>query len=252
MPDSLIDALTPVVKKLAIHALLSKQDQGAVQDLPHSVLFFDPGSYIVRDGNVSDQCVVLLSGFAFRHKVTSEGHRQIVSILIPGEIVNLQQLYLNVADHGVQTLTRCKVATIPKAALRTLASDRAAIGDALIASTMVDASIYREWLTNIGRRDARTRIAHLLCEFAARLDVQGIAPGQPYELPMTQGQLGDALGLTAVHVNRTLKGLINDGLVAQNRRGISFPAWEALKVEADFNSRYLHLREHVTAPGYTY
>jgi CRP-like cAMP-binding protein len=241
-----------MVRKLAIHAPLSEQDRGAVQDLPHCVLFFDPGSYIVRDGNVSDQCVVLLSGFAFRHKVTSEGHRQIVSLLIPGEIVNLQQLYLNVADHGVQTLTRCKVATISKAAVRTLASDRAAIGDALIASTMVDASIYREWMMNIGRRDARTRIAHLLCEFAARLDVQGIAPGQPYALPMTQEQLGDALGLTAVHVNRTLRGLINDGLVAQNRRGISFPAWKVLKVEADFNSRYLHLREHVTAPGYTH
>lgn len=230
-------------RNLAIRATLSDLDRAAVQSLPHSVQHFEQGSYIIRDGDVSDRCAVLLSGFAFRHKVTGQGLRQIVSILIPGEIINLQQLYLDISDHSVQTLTRCKVATIPQVALRTLASDRISVADALILSTLADASIYREWMINIGRRDARTRIAHLFCEFAARLDVQGIAPGQPYELPMTQEQIGDALGLTAVHVNRTLKGLINDGLVFRSKRGITFPDWEALLVEADFNGRYLHLRE---------
>lgn len=211
--------------------------------------FFERGSYIVRDGDASDHCAVLLSGFAFSHKTTGGGLRQVVSVQIPGEIVNLQHFHLGFADYSVQTLTRCEVATVPQVAMRTLASDRVPIADALIVSAMAEASIYREWIMNIGRRDARTRIAHFLCEFAARLDVQGIAPGQPYELPMTQEQLGDALGLTAVHVNRTLKGLITDGLVVQNKRGITFPKWEALKVEADFNSRYLHLAEHPTSSG---
>jgi CRP-like cAMP-binding protein len=194
---------------------------------------------------------MLLSGFAFRHKITGQGLRQIVSILIPGEIINLQQLYLDIADHNVQTLTRCKVAMIRQDALRALVADRTAIADALIASTSVDSSIYREWMTNIGRRDARTRIAHLLCEFAARLDMQGAAPGQSYELPMTQEQLGDALGLSPVHVNRSLKSLIKEGLVFQNKRGITFPEWEVLKVEAEFNDRYLHLQENFADPEYS-
>ena len=241
-----------MVNKLSIHVSLSDLERAAVQGLPHSVRYFESGSYIARDGDLTDHCTVLLSGFAFRHKITGQGLRQILSILIPGDIINLQQLYLDAADHNVQTLTPCKIATIPQVALRTMASDRTAIADALIASTMVDASIYREWMVNIGRRDARTRLAHLLCEFAARLDVQGIAPGQPYELPMTQEQLGDAIGLTTVHVNRTLRGLIKDGLVFQNKRGITFPEWEIFMVEADFNSRYLHLRDRGTPPGYSF
>jgi CRP-like cAMP-binding protein len=121
----------------------------------------------------------------------------------------------------------------------------------LIANTLIDVSIYREWIMNIGRRNARTRVAHLLCEFAARLDAQGAAPGQPYKLPMSQTQLGDALGLTAVHVNRTIKGLVKDGLVTQDHRIIAFPAWDILKVEADFDSGYLQLGDQAATSGYS-
>lgn len=244
MSNALTNSLALMVSGLLAHAQLSDLDRAAILRLPHSIRFFERGIYIVLDGDAFDHCSVILSGFAFSHKTTGEGLRQVVSVQIPGKIVDLQQFRLSFADCSVQTLTRCEVARVPKVALRTLASDRVAIADALIVSAMAEASIYREWIMNIGRRDARTRIAHLLCEFAARLDVQGIAPGQPYELPMTQEQLGDALGLTAVHVSRTLKGLVNDGLIVQDRRGITFPKWDALAAEADFNRRYLHLIEH--------
>lgn len=246
MSDVFNNELIPMVERLGTYVALSEPDRTAVLGLPHSVRHFERDSYIVRDRDVTSHCAVLLSGFAFRHKITRQGLRQIVSILFPGEIINLQQVYLNIADHSVQALTHCKVATIPQFSLRTLALNRTTIADALIASTLIDASIYREWIVNIGRRDARTRIAHLLCEFATRLDVQGIAPGQSYDLPMTQEQLGDAVGLTTVHVNRTLKSLVKAGLVTLDRRGIAFPEWELFKAEADFNGRYLHLREHVT------
>jgi CRP-like cAMP-binding protein len=108
---------------------------------------------------------------------------------------------------------------------------------------MVEASIYREWLLNNGRRDARARIAHLLCELVVRSDALGINLGGNYNLPMTQEQIGDAVGLTAVHVNRTLKSLSNDGLITLTGRGISFPDWDRLKDEAGFNSRYLHMSQ---------
>ena len=117
---------------------------------------------------------------------------------------------------------------------------RPAIGAAIIKSTLVEASIVREWVVNVGRRDARERIAHLLCEFAVRLEMRGLSPGG-FELPMTQEQLADATGLTPVHVNRVLKALEAEGLITRQRRHIQFPDWRALQQAGDFSRQYLHL-----------
>ena len=103
--------------------------------------------------------------------------------------------------------------------------------------------MFREWTLNIGRRDSRSRIAHLLCEFAVRMTAQGLQPQGNFELPVTQEQLADATGLTPVHVNRVLKGLQAEGLIERNRRVISFPHWQRLREVADFNMRYLHIRD---------
>jgi CRP-like cAMP-binding protein len=243
--------LTSMISKLADHTALSGQDFAALAGLPHSVCLYGQGSSLVRAGSSFDDCSVLISGFAFSYKINSQGLRQIVSIHHPGDIVGFRQINVGTADCNVQTLTRCEVATIRQSRLRGLATSRNAIGNALIASTLIDVSIYREWIMNIGRRNARTRVAHLLCEFAARLDAQGAAPGQPYKLPMSQAQLGDALGLTAVHVNRTIKGLVKDGLVTQDNRVITFPAWDILRVEADFNSDYLKLADQTATSSYS-
>jgi CRP-like cAMP-binding protein len=107
--------------------------------------------------------------------------------------------------------------------------------------TLVEGSIFREWVLNIGRRDARTRIAHLLCEFAMRLEVAQLGQPTDYELPITQEQLADAVALTAVHVNRTLKRLEQEGLITRTRRFISIVDWKELIKVADFEPRYLHL-----------
>jgi CRP-like cAMP-binding protein len=240
--------LTSMISKLAAHTALSGQDFTALVGLRHSVRLYRQRSHLVRAGDAFDECSVLISGFAFSYRITSQGLRQIVSIYHPGDIVGFRQINLGTADCDVQTLTHCEVATVRQDALRVLASNYNAIGNALIANSLVDGAIYREWILNVGRRNARTRVAHLLCEFAARLDTQG-PPGQPYKLPMTQAQIGDALGLTAVHVNRTIKGLIKDGLVTLDHRVITFPAWDTLKGEADFDSRYLHLGKQAATSG---
>lgn len=245
MHDERVTPLSRMVDKLAFHAVLPDGDRAALLDLPHVLRRFDSGSLLVREGDAPSLCRVLLTGYAYRHKISSEGRRQIVSIHIPGEILDLQHLYLEVADHNVQTLTECMVATIPGDAVRALAHDRPAISHAFFIGVLIEGSIFREWLLNIGRRDARSRTAHFLCEFAARLDKQGLNPGQPYDLPMTQEQLGDALGLTAVHVNRVLKSLSTDGLIVRHKRGISFPRWNLLKQESDFTSHYLHLGRQI-------
>ncbi len=236
-----ISPLVCMVDKLALHAPISVEDRVSLLELPYASRFFEAGSYLLRDGDTPDHCGMLVSGLAFRHKISVEGLRQIVSIHIPGEIYDLQQLHLATADNNVQALTRCEVVTIPHKALRRLAAERPSVAHALIVTTIVELSMSREWLLGIGRRDARTRLAHLLCEFAFRLDKHGLPPGQAYELPMTQEQLADTLGLTAVHVNRILKGLVNDSLIVHSRRGVTIPDWEVLVAEGSFNSRYLHM-----------
>jgi CRP-like cAMP-binding protein len=130
---------------------------------------------------------------------------------------------------------------IPVEAIRELAFRHPNVGMAMWYETLVEGSIFREWVLNIGRRDARTRIAHLLCEFALRLETADLGQQTAYELPITQEQLADAVALTSVHVNRTLMKLEQDGLISRTKRNISILDWPALVKVADFQPRYLHL-----------
>lgn len=230
-----------MVETLAVRTEIDGEDRAAILGLPYFVRSFDAGGYLIRDGDESNYCRIILDGFAVRHKLNDEGLRQIVSIHIRDDILGAENLYLKTADHNVQTLTRCDIALIPGRALRDLFITRPSVGVAMFTNSLVEASRYREWMLNIGRRDARTRLAHLLCEIAVRFGARGLAPGRRYELPMTQEQLGDALGLTSVHVNRTLKSLESDGLIVRHKRILTFPDWIRLRQVADFNDRYLHL-----------
>jgi CRP-like cAMP-binding protein len=161
-----------------------------------------------------------------------------------GDILDIQHLLFDKADHNVQVISDAEVLFFPMRDFRRLLQERPEIGKALWRDCLVDASIFREWVLNVGRRDSRSRLAHLLCEFALRLEVHGIArPDHGYALPMTQEQLADATGLTSVHVNRVLKVMETEGLILRNRRNISFPDWRRLREVGDFNQRYLHLRD---------
>jgi hypothetical protein len=141
-------------------------------------------------------------------------------------------------------LTESEVAFIPREEIKKLAFERPNIGMAMWFDTLVDASVLREWIANVGRRDARTRVAHLLCEFSLRLKVSGLGEATDYQLPMTQEQIADATGLTAVHVNRTAKGLEADGLIVRkSSRSIEIGDWKKLAAAGDFDSNYLHLKD---------
>jgi CRP-like cAMP-binding protein len=183
----------------------------------------------------------LVTGFAFRQKLAGDGARQIVALHIPGDALDFQNLFLDVSDHSVQMLTRGEVAFVTIRDLQVLARERAAVGHAILVKILVEASIFREWVLNVGRRDAKTRVSHLLCELAVRLDAEGLADHYSYELPMTQEQLADAVGLTPVHVNRTLKALEAEGLIVRSKKSVSFPDLMRLRSAGDFNQRYLHL-----------
>jgi CRP-like cAMP-binding protein len=236
------DPLQLLLRKLETHSVLHEADRQAISCLPFKPRTLDAATFLIREGDPPTHCSVLLSGFAYRQKLAGNGMRQIVAIHIPGEPIDFQNLFLDVSDHSVQMLTRGEVALVPRAPLQALARSRAAIAHAILVIILVEASILREWLLNIGQRDARTRIAHLLCEFAIRLDAQGLSPDHAYELPITQDQLADAVGMTNVHVNRILRALQAEGLITRNRRAISFPDWERMREVGDFNERYLHLQ----------
>jgi len=235
--------LDPMIRKLEYRQKLDAEDRAALLALPHKVKPLEQHDYIVRQGDRAEFSCVLLSGYCIRQKIVGNGHRQIVSIQMKGEMVDLQNSLLGTADHSVQMLTSGKIAMIPREEIVRIAFERPAVGRAMWIDTLVDGSIFREWVTNVGRRDARTRMAHLLCEFSLRLKLAGLGEQSNYELPMTQEQLADSTGLTPVHVNRTMKALEAERLIDRtSARSITIGDWRKLADVGDFQSGYLHLR----------
>jgi len=240
--------LEPMVRKLAYRQDLDAEDRAALLALPHQVKKLEPNHYIVRQGDRAQFSCLMVSGFSVRHKIVGGGFRQIVAIHMKGEMVDLQNSLLGLADHSVQMLTPGTVALIPREEIVRIAFERPVVGRAMWLDTLVDGSIFREWIANVGRRDAHTRIAHVLCEFALRLKLAGLGEADAYELPMTQEQLADATGLTPVHVNRMIRKLEADGLITRSSpRAITIADWRKLAETGDFDSAYLHLPEDETA-----
>ena len=237
--------LAPLLHKLEYRGKFSAADRAALLSLPHIVKTFENQHYIVRERDPTTHSCLMLSGFSVRHKIVAGGYRQIVAIQMKGEMVDLQNSLLGTADHSVQMLTRGKVAMIPREEVVRIAFERPAIGKAMWIDSLVDASIFREWIANVGRRNARTRIAHLLCEIGLRLKHAGLGEETGFEMPMTQEQLGDATGLTYVHVNRTIKALEAEGLITRHTpRGITIGDWHKLTEIGDFDSNYLHMNQN--------
>lgn len=231
-----------MVRKLSAHVALDDADRAAIAALPFVRRTYEPSSYLVREGEIiRKHCSFVLNGLAFRQKLTANGARQIVAIQLTGDFVDFQHLFLRHADHNVQALVRMETADVDREALQALSAERPTVGRAMWTEALIEASIFREWIVNVGRRDARTRIAHLLCEFAVRMQAMGNAAPEGYELPMTQEQIGDATGLTSVHVNRTLKSLAEDGIITRRGRYIGFADWDRVRGAADFSDLYLHL-----------
>jgi CRP-like cAMP-binding protein len=237
--------LARTVRKFETRARLDDADRDAIFNLPFEVRTVEANRYIVREGDRPPGATLIIEGLAFRHRVTVNGARQILSVHIPGDFVDLEGTLLKQSDHSVQALSRCKVAVVPRDAVIALIDTRARVAHAMWIDTLIDGSIFREWIVNVGQRDARAGMCHLLCEFSRRLEVAGLADEDGYELPMTQEQLADALGITPVHVNRVLKDLDREGLIVRDKRFVRVPDWAALRKVAGFSEGYLHLDQVV-------
>ncbi len=236
-----VHPLQTLVQQLELYAKLPAEDRQAVFDLPHRLRRLDSRKYLTREGDLPQTACILITGYVIRQKVTGNGSRQILALCIPGDAIDLPNMFFSVSDHAVLTLTQAKVVDVPREALQNLVLHRPAIGAAILRLALVEASILREWVVNVGRRDARRRIAHILCELAVRLESRGLATDDGFELPMSQEQLANATGLTSVHVNRVLRGLEADRLIDRQRRYIHFDNWPALQEAGDFSRRYLHI-----------
>ncbi|WP_374145525.1 Crp/Fnr family transcriptional regulator [Sphingomonas sp. 28-63-12] len=222
---------------------LSPAATDALIALPHSVRDFAPGQYLVREGTPARQSSFLISGFVFRQKIVADGGRQIVAIHMTGDFIDLQHIMLDQADHNIQALTSATLAQFPSEELLDLAFRFPEIGRALWLESLIEAATFREWVVNVGRRDAQARTAHLLCELATRREAAGLGPRFSYELPMSQEQLGDALALTSAHINRTLKRLEAAGLIERRQRSVTVADWAGLRRTGNFDPAYLHLED---------
>jgi CRP-like cAMP-binding protein len=236
-----------LIRKLRSIADLSPEDEQAVFGLPMTFRSLGPDQDIVREGDRPSQCCLVVEGFACRYKLLPGGKRQIMSFHIAGDIPDLQSLYLDVMDHSLGTLVACRIALISHDSLREVARGCPGIGAAFWRDTLIDAAVFREWMVGLGRRDAYGRIAHLFCEMFVRLKAVGLADGETYDLPITQAELGDALGLSTVHVNRVLQELRANGLIRSQGRLHTVLDWPGLSRAGQFDPTYLHLRDQAAA-----
>jgi CRP-like cAMP-binding protein len=179
--------------------------------------------------------------FCIRAKTTSEGRRQILAIHISGEIPDLQSLHLHVLDHDLVTFTKCTLGFISHGALRDLTRRRPNVTAALWRDTLVGAAIFREWILNVGQRPGLNRLAHIVMELRERLRVIEKVTGPEFDLPLTQEQLGEAMGITSIHVNRIIKQLQNSGVLKFQRGRITIIDEAKFREAADFDKLYLHL-----------
>lgn len=224
---------------LQLYSALSADEQRAVEGLVASTRPTVAGEDLVVEGDAPSHCRVLLEGQAFRHKTLADGRRQIMSFRLPGDICDLQGLFLGM-DHNVTTLCAGEVALVPHAKLAEVMERHPRVARALWSTSLVEAAVFREWMIGMGRRTAYARIAHLFCEMVVRMGAAGLARQDRYAFPITQQHLSDALGLSAVHTNRTLQALRGEGLLSFQGGELGIMDWPGLIAAGEFDAGYLH------------
>lgn len=199
------------------------------------------GVDLIEEGDRPDDVIYLIEGWAARYKILPNGKRQIMAYLIPGHLCDIHIFILRSMDHSIGLLSDARVARIPKHDVLSLIDQSPKIARALWWATLVDEATLRAWLVNIGQRNAFEAIAHLFCELWVRLEQVGLADGYSYELPLTQEQLGDTIGLTPVHVNRTLQRMRDERLISLRSGHLVILDIDRLRKIASFEPNYLHL-----------
>lgn len=235
-----------LVRRLSTLADLDADDRSRIAELCKNIRDVPRKRHIAKEGDRPEYVHVMLNGWAARYKTLRDGSRQIVDFVVPGDFCDLHVALLREMDHGIVALTPCSVARVGEDEIAKLTSENNRIVRAMWWSTLVDQSILREWVLNVGRRDAYERLSHLLCELHFRMERVGLVEDGQLALPLTQEELADATGLTAVHVNRTLQRLRREKLIEISRGTLTLLDASALREAAGFNPAYLHVRRRVS------
>jgi CRP-like cAMP-binding protein len=238
MPSPRTPDLQAFLNRLTVRSVLTEEERQAILGLPTRAGQVQGNRDFVRIGEKVDHCCLIVEGMMGRFGQTSDGNRQITALHVPGDIVDLHSVVRPVGTSAIQALCTTTVLRISHADLRKVAARFPAVAEAFWRDCMLDAAILSQWVVNIGRRDAKTRMAHLLCEMAIRAG-DDRTPSLTYSFPITQTHLADATGLTSVHVNRTLMALRKSGLVNVRAREVHILNWKALAALGEFSPDYL-------------
>ncbi|HEX2558773.1 Crp/Fnr family transcriptional regulator [Phenylobacterium sp.] len=231
-----------LIRKFESVSRLGPSDIATLARLPLRTRSVEAGAEVVAQGATPTECCFVIEGWMCRYVMTREGGRQIVSFHIPGDLPDRDSLHLPHLDHSISAISSARVAFIPHAAVSAVLAHHPNIAVAFWRDAVVDAGVFRQWLTSLGRRDAKQRVAHLICEMFTRLEGLGLADSDHFHFPVTQTQLGDALGLSAVHINRTLQDLKASGAMSWKSSVVTIHDFDALRQVGDFDPAYLELR----------
>jgi len=234
---------SPLLQKMKVLGPLSVEEEQLIADATSHVRQVAAREDIARDRDQPTASSLILEGFACCYKLLPNGKRQILAFQVPGDFCDIQTYVLHTLNYSIGALTPCTVAAIPHTAILEMTEAHPAIGQALLREIFIDSAIYRQWIASIGRRTACERTAHLLCELMMRLHSVGLTYGFSYRFPVTQADLGDALGLSVVHVNRVLQRLRRGGLITFRSGTLVILDWQRLKHLAQFDASYLQVPE---------
>jgi CRP-like cAMP-binding protein len=232
--------------KLRARDTISPEEEQAIIGALGEVKTFPADYTIIRQGDLLHYSTLLLDGMMCRYKDLKDGQRQITELHVAGDFVDLHSFTLKRLDHSIMTLTPCRVVFVPHANLERITEQHPHLTRMYWFLTTLDAAIHREWELSLGRRSAISKLAALLCEMRLRLGVVGMTDGHTYPLPLTQTDLAECLGLTPIHVNRTLRELREAGVVQVRNGTVTIHDLAALEEFAEFDPAYLYLdRRHI-------
>jgi CRP-like cAMP-binding protein len=233
--------LQPFLDRLVSRSRLGAAEQRAILALPALPAQVRTNSDFVRLGERVDHATFVVSGLIGRFGQNRRGNRQITAVHIPTDMVDLHSVVMPEACSALQALTVTTILRVPHRALRDAARSYPAIAEAFWRECVVDSAVLSEWVVNVGRRDARARLAHLLCEMACRIEGIGHQVGLGFEFPATQTHIADMIGLTSVHVNRTLQALKSENVVAVQAQVVQILDWNRLIEIGEFDPNYLQI-----------
>lgn len=231
------------ILKLRARDDISAEEEEIIRDSIAEVVDFPADKTIIRAGQRLTSSTLLIEGMLCRYKDLSDGQRQITELHVTGDFADLHSFTLKRLDHNVMTLTPCRIGLVPHERIEAITRDFPHLTRLYWFSTNLDAAIHREWEVSLGRRTAVARMAHLFCELHVRLKLVGKASETGYPLPLTQTDLAECLGLTSVHINRTLRDLRERGLVSFRGGQVEIHDLRGLERVAEFDPAYLYLEQ---------